>query len=411
MKGKLKMDKENLVYIDKTTKLNNREYFINLLHKYFNNDKLIFGVNILVALDDVKKANEKIGYLEVDKLLVKIANIFKLHTKKIINSIIARMNGSEFCLFLPQCSDKKALTIAKKIQNDVELLIYEANLSDSINFYLSLYGYSDKDDTSRLLSFSNEVLRKAKLNQDKIYQKSLYTFDNIIDTDRYEKIITKAIDSNSFYFISFKAVDIKHKKIIHNRLSLSLKGDDGIVYRYNKFISIVEKLNLVNKLYNNLLKTIFETPEESLSGFICSFRLPYDYLVLDSNYEELKKILSIYSNNLPFKLIIEIPYNLIDKHFEKAKLYKELLQNYNIEIGIYEFYNKPNSVDYLKDLNPKYIKVDANYLISLDKKVISNIKNTTQIDFIATNVKDKDMLNKLEKIDIYMIQGSINNTL
>ena len=405
--------KQELKYIDETTKLNNRNYFIDKLLQYSDkNNTLTFGVNILVALDDVKEANNDIGYLKVDKFLEQIAKVFKINTNKINNSIIARMNGSEFCLFLPECSNKQALNIAKEIQNDIEILINKTNLNNSIKCYIGLYEYNKNDTVSKILSSSNNVLIKAKLNKSKIYQKSSSIINQNIHN--LEETIIKAINLNNFYFISFKAIDFKHKKVLHNRLSLSLKGDDNIVYRYNQLIPIVEKLGLINTLYNNVLRTVFMTPDESLNGFICSLRLPYNYLVTDSTYENLKEILNTYKNNLPFELIIEIPNDFAYKYIEKTKLYTQLLKKYALSIGIYEFNFELTDLNYIKKIEPNYIKGDATYLISLDKKNLSTIKkitNNLNIDLIATDVKDKEILIELEKNEIYLIQGSIINSL
>jgi len=235
-----------------------------------------------------------------------------------------------------------------------------------------------------------------------------------ISSDRYKKIIAKAIKNSNFYFLSFKAIDTKNKKVLHNRLSISLKGDNNTLYRYNQFISIVQEIDLVNKLYNNLLEFIFKTPDESLDGFICSLRLPYNYLVIDSNYEVLKEILNTYQNNLSFELIIEIPNNFAYKYIEKTNLYKKLLKKYAISIAIYEFNLECNDLNYLKKMEPKYIKGDGTYFISLNKEKLSTFKiitNNLNIDLIATDVKDKEILVELEKNEIYLIQGSIINSL
>jgi len=409
------VDEQDLKYIDKTTQLKNREYFINLLYRYFKEDNSsVFGVNILAALDDVKKANKKIGYLEVDKFLVKISEIFKKHTKDIDNSIVARMNGSEFCFFLPNCSDHQALKIAKKIKNDIEILIDESNLNGLIEFSLGLYGFTQKEDVSQLLAASDEALSKALLNRDNIYQKSTYLLDEVMSIEKWQDVINRAISSNNFYFISFKAVDIKNKKVLHNRLSISLKDDDNIIYRYSQFIPIVNRLNLIDKLYNNVLEMMFKTPDKTLDGFICSIRLPYDYLVFKDTYKTIRKILQTYKNNLGFKLIIEIPDEFAYKYFKESLLYKELFKEYNIEIGLYEFQGGSDNFYYLKDLTPVYVKGDASYFIKLDDKLLSTIKillDNMDIPLIATNVKDKDILEKLEEKDIYLIQGSVSKYL
>ncbi len=388
--------------------MNNREYFIEKLSNYFKKNNT-FGVNILIALDDLKKANKKIGYLEVDKFLLNFINICKTTTQDIDNSIIARMNGSEFCIFLPEYSNKKALSIAKKIQLETELLIKEFNIDNLVNIFIGLYSYTKKENPSTLLAYSDEALTKAQLSIDGIYHKSLHSTDEIMSIKEWEKMINKAISSNSFYFISFKAVDVENKKILHNRLSLSLKSEDNTIYRYNQFMPIVYKLNLVEEFYDNILEMMFKTPDETLKEFICSLRLPYEYLILKNSYTKIQNILDKYNNNLPFSLSIEISDKFASKHIEETIKYKSMFNKHNIQIGLYDF--EYTNIEYIKKLKPVYIKSDANYLLSIDLSKLSFIKENINTKLIATNVKNKQLLEKLEDREIYLIQGSVTQYL
>jgi len=391
---------KDLRYTDETTKLNNRNYFIKKLQDYLDiYDPSVFGVNILVSLHDVKQSNEKIGYLAINDFLVKLSSILSSHVKDIQNSIVARMNGSDFCLFLPKCQDKKAYNIATKIQNDTDKLICDFDIEDTLSIYIGIYAYNDYNTITTLLKSSNEVLKKAKLSPDKIYQKSLQILKN--EEDNLLDIVIKAITNSNFYFISFKAVDTKHKKVLHNRLSISLKCENGKLYRYTQFSNIVEKHNLVDKLYNNLLQTIFQKPDETLRDFVCCIRLPYDYLTKDENYKKFKNILDTYANHLPYKLILEFPNKFISTHIDQAVKYKKLLSSFSIDIGIYEFEKCTNTKN-IQAVSPSYIKADATYLIS-------NTPHIQNIPIIATDVKDTKLLDTLQKKDIYLIDSLHNS--
>ena len=407
--------KHELKYIDDITKLTNRDFFLKEVSKFFkHNATTIYGVNIIISISGIVQANEQIGYLNVNNFFYKIAEIFNMVTQKNKNTIISRMNGTEFCLFLPECSDKKALYFAKEILCEVEDTILAYNLDISITYIsIGLYSYTSHDTINTLLTSSDEALRQAKINKDKIYQKSSYIIHNSIDVATWDTIINRAITNNNFNFISFKAIDTKLKKVIHNRLSITLK-DENSVYKYSQFMPIANKLGLSHKIYNNILETIFKSPDNTLQNYICSLRLPYEYLVLDESYLIMEEIFKLYNNTLKFKLIIEVSAKFAFEHPTKLALYKTLLLSNKIGIGLYKFNKAIQNFNFIKTLKPVYIKSDANYLNSLDAAALAKIKLLTKnanIDLIATNVKDIRSLEQLEKKDIYFIQGSVINLL
>ena len=114
---------QELKYIDETTKLYNRKYFVDNVPRFLEGNRhCICGVNIIISINGIVQANEEVGYLRVNDFFLKIANTFITFTREIENVIISRMNGTEFCIFLPKCSDKKALNIAREILYNIEQL-------------------------------------------------------------------------------------------------------------------------------------------------------------------------------------------------------------------------------------------------------------------------------------------------
>lgn len=170
----LKRQKE-LEYIDKSTKLRNRKYLIDKLPEYLKVDATSKGgINIMIALSGVIEANEKIGHRDVDQLFTNVANIFAAHAKNFDNSIVARMNGTEFSILLPDCSEANGMDLARGIYESTKEIITLSDLDTSVTFIsLGLYGYNYKENIGQLLSHSDNALAQAKFNDDNIHIEKL----------------------------------------------------------------------------------------------------------------------------------------------------------------------------------------------------------------------------------------------
>jgi diguanylate cyclase (GGDEF)-like protein len=411
----LKRQKE-LEYIDKSTKLRNRKYLIDKLPEYLKIDATSKGgINMMIALSGAIEANEKIGHRNVDQLFINIANIFSAHAKNFDNSIVARMNGTEFSILLPDCSDANGLELAKGIYTSTKELIESSNLDSSETFIsLGLYAYNYKENIGQLLSHSDNALAQAKFNDDNIHLAKAENTVEVMGKEAWRKIINIAIETNNFNFVSWKAVDAKRRKISHNVLSLTLKVDKNTTYYYGQFMAPANQAGLSDRIYQNVLNMMFKTPDMTLKGSICSLRLPYDYLEQQETFNEMSELFSIYAQNLPFKLIIEMPDKLVRQNSAFVKKYKSLFEKYNIDMGVFEFIGESVDYQYLQDLRPMYIKGESDYFLSQNDQALSALRlitDTVGITLIATGVMDMNTLKRLSEIDIHVIQGKATEAI
>jgi len=406
--AELKRQKE-LEYSDSATKLRNRKYLIDKLPEFLKIDASSKGgINMMISLSGVIQANETIGHKEVDKLFLEIAEIFKAHASNYPNSISARMNGTEFAILLPDCSNKDGLELAYGIQNSTNKLIENIGLDKSITFLsLGLFEYNHRQSIGQLLSSSDNALSKAKFNTDHIHLDVAEDSVEVMGKKAWNSIIEQALQNNNFNFVSWKAVDAKLKKDAHNVLSLVLKSEDKTYY-YGQFMAAANRAGLSNAIYSNVLHKMFKTPDMTLQGSVCSLRLSYEYLISQNSYEELYTLLGKYGSKLPLKLILEIPDKLMRQNSKTIKLYKLLFEKYNIDLGIYEFIGESEDYHYLQDLRPVYIKAESSYFLTQTHESISALRlitDTIGISLIASGVMDMDTLHKLQEKDIHIIQG------
>ncbi len=404
----LKQQKE-LEYIDANTKLKNRKYLIDKLPEYLKVDATSKGgINMMLSLSGVIEANETIGHKEVDKLFLEIADIFKAHASNYLTSIVARMNGTEFSILLPDCRQKDGLALAQGIKDSTSDLIKSKGLNEDISFIsIGLYEYNYTQNIGQLLSHSDNALMQAKFNETHIHLDKAENTTEVMGKEAWRAIINSALDSNNFGFTSWTVVDSKTKKIIHNALSLTLKATDTTYY-YGQFMAPANQAGLSSKIYQNIISMLFRTPDKKLKGSTCSMRLSYEYLTLQGTYDGLVVLLNEYGEELPLKLIIEIPDKLMRTNSKEVKQYKELFEKYHIEIGIYEFIGESADYQYLQDLRPVYIKGESDYFLSQSPQALSALRlitDTLGITLIATSVMSMERLRELQDKDINVIQG------
>ncbi len=407
----LKRHKE-MEYIDQTTRLKNRKYLIDKLPAYLKSDASSKGgINMMISLSGVIEANEQIGHKNVDELFIEIANIFTLCAQEFHNSIVARMNGTEFAILLPECSNEKATQLAQNIYDSVNNTITAHELSSDVTFIsIGICEYNYKQSVSQLLSLSDNALAQAKFHNVHIHLEPLEDDKEIMGKDAWRKTILEAIDTNSFSLVAYKAIEIKTKKVAHNVLSISMHAHDGNTYSYGQFMALANQTGLGEKVYKVIIQKVFKTPDQALKGSICSLRLSCEYLKLSSTYDELSKLFATYASKLPFKIIIEMPDRILHKHLKLAKLYKKLFEKYHIDMGVYEFIGESEDYRYLQELRPSYIKGEADYFLTQSEQALSALRlitDTVGISLIATGVNTQDALPKLLRKDILIVQGKI----
>lgn len=411
----LKAHKE-LEYIDQDTQLRNRKYLIDRLPAYLKADASYEGgVNMLISLSGIIEANEKLGRQNVNKIFSKIADIFRENTKNIKDSIVARINGTEFSLLLPNYTNEQAMELAKKIQQSCKDVIDAAELDPNETFAsIGLYHYRHSDSITKLLSRSDNALAQAKFNNENIHLEKAEDAIEVMGKEAWKLLINKAIEKDRFSFISWSVIDTKAKKLSHNVLSINLTLDKNSSYGYAQFMAPAIQSGLSCNIYKKIVNMLFRNSSMVLSASTYSLRLPHEYLEHKDTYGSLSELLRANAALLPFKVIIELPDRLVRQDSKLIREYIELFRKYGISIGIFEFIGESDDYSYLQELRPVYIKGESSYFLTQSDQSLSALRlitDTLGISLIAVGVADMETMEKLKAKDIHVIQGKVTEML
>lgn len=151
--------------IDKLTKCLNRNYFFEAGQEQLDlviKNQRPFSL-ILTNLDNFKRINDKYGYLIGDEYLVFLAKVIADMCNK--GEIVGRISGEEFVITLPEYTKAEAEKFAKKLNLQIEKLIFKS--SDNQQIYntmsMGIAVRSSSDSIGELVSIADTALFQAKI--------------------------------------------------------------------------------------------------------------------------------------------------------------------------------------------------------------------------------------------------------
>ena len=407
---------KELLYNDPITKLFNRRYLMLKLQELIQLETKTEGGSImLIALSGAEVLNTKLGRRDADRFFYKLGEIFTNESKDIEEKLIARVNGTEFTLMLPDCEAYLSQSIAQHIfESFIELLEeYEVELQE-VYINIGIYRYRPDVTISDLLTRADDALTKAKADE----RKFIYVYEennkNAMPKEQWRSILEESIQNNYFKLKFWPTMDLKTKAINHKVMTFTIDGGENKRYYYGEFIAPAINLGLVGKMYLVALKELLTIEHNELNGGICSIRLSNEFLKDPQAFIELSKLFKEHAKKLNFKLYFEVSDTFAIHNTPTVKGFVELFKKYNFGFGINAFTGESSDFNYLKELHPEFIKADVSFLLDQTQDSMNSLELITKslgIEIIASFVKDEEELQALQKLHIAKVQGPITDKL
>ncbi|MCD4667054.1 MAG: EAL domain-containing protein [Sulfurimonas sp.] len=412
----VKRNKE-LLYNDPTTKLFNRRYLMLKLPSLIKaENKANGGTIIFIALSGAEVLNQVLGRQKADDIFLEFANELNNVCKEYDEKVIARVNGTEFTLMLPDCESKPANNIADKINDKFNELLKDNELnSRDIFINLGLYRYKPTVGVGELLTRADNALTLAKADENN----NKYLFEekddeNALGKEQWRTIIEESISHNYFSLKFWPTLNAKTKTVDHKVMTFTIDGGEDKKFFYGDFIAPAINLGLVSKMYIVTLRDLITQRHQKLDNSVCSIRLSNEFIEDTKSFNELSSLFEKHAKTLRFKLSFEVTDSFAINNTAVVKGFVDLFTKYGFSFGINSFTGESNDFNYLKELNPTFLKADSAFLLDQSQDSMSALQVITDslgIDIIATFVKTKDELEKLQTMHINSVQGPITDII
>ena len=406
-----------LLYNDPTTKLFNRRYLMLKLADLIKaENKTDGGTIIFVALSGAEVINQVLGRQKADNLFLETANVFNNVCKKFEDKVIARVNGTEFTLMIPDCEADEGTDIARRINRKFSKLIESNDLNEQEVFInIGLYRYKPTVSIGDLLTRADNALAHAKAKEsDNTYLYEEKDDENAMGKEQWREIIEDSIDNNYFSLKFWPTLNAKTKTVDHKVMTFTIDGGENKRFFYGDFIAPAINLGLVSKMYIVTLRDLITNRHQELDGSVCSIRLSNEFIKDSKAFSELSSLFDKHAKTLGFKLSFEVSDSFAINNIAAVKSFVNLFSKYGFEFGINSFTGESSDFTYLKELNPKFLKADCAFLLDQSQDSMSALQVITDslgIEIVATFVKEMSELEKLQAMHINSVQGPVTDSI
>ena len=408
---------KELLYNDPTTKLFNRRYLMLKLSELIAlENRTNGGTIIFVALSGAETINQTLGRQKADNLFFEIGDIFTDVCRKFENNLIARVNGTEFTLMIPNCETEDANSIAQRINSRFEELLL-ANKLPSIEVYinLGLYRYNPSVSIGELLTRTDNALIEAKASDStNTYLYEEKSDENVRGKEQWREILEDSIQNNHFHLKFWPTLNAQTKELNHKVMTFTIDGGEDKRFFYGDFIAPAINLGLISNIYLVTLRDLITSRHEELDGSLCSIRLSNEFIKDSKSFDELSQLFKKYAKELKFTLSFEVSDSFAIHNTALVKSFVQLFAKYKFGFGINSFTGESHDFRYLKELNPQFIKADCGFLLDQSQDSMSAIQVITDslgIEIIASFVKTTDELKQLQTMHINSVQGPVTDSI
>lgn len=162
--SKAQEELEKRASYDHLTGLCNRGYFFKQCIEMIENHLPEQCAFVMLDLDNFKSINDAYGHNTGDLVLQKLAKVSQTVLGE--DSIIARIGGEEFAIFLPNQTEKQVLLLAESLRKSIEASTVLSSEKESISFTASLgVAYQEHGTYSigELFNSADKALYKSKV--------------------------------------------------------------------------------------------------------------------------------------------------------------------------------------------------------------------------------------------------------
>lgn len=410
-----------LAYQDPLTGVGNKRYFQAQLQTRLEDEQgAVAGAMLLLQLNDYKGYNQRNGYQAGDKVLVALSDIIKQETAQFGDSLLARLNGGDFALYVSNINQAQAEDIADALSKALaELHLKELyDISSVGHIGLVMIEKQEALKVSTVLSLADSALRQAQANGENSWcrwEQSGKTDSEPMGRSDWTQFLTRAVENNELQLLTQKVVDsLKPESIMHEETSVQISDGEGKPYPAGAFIALAEQLGLIQKIDKFVIGQIVRhllKLEESVSATF-AINLSLSSLKDSTFLEWLLPILKQLPKGRK-QIIFEFAESTVINNLDLAKQLSASLRSLGHGIALDHFGRGFSDFGYLKTLRPEYVKIDRAYTMQAHEDQdtqffvtsLCGICKSLEIQVIAQAVEDQQQWDTLKDLHVDGVQG------
>ncbi len=396
-------------YIDPVSQLGNRAYYMSQLNSWIG-DGGIGGVAILEA-SFIRELYDDKGYEAGDGMVRELAEHLKV-SMTAPDVTLARISTEEFGFILPNVDDSELKLIAESIVTYVQDINADPTGMAKANLSLGVVYNKSSTSSSELLTMLDNALANAKSNPEINY--GFVTgedTDNLMGKQQWKHLVEEAI-SNDWFSFRFQAANDSWGQPYHREVFSAIEKD-GERYSANQYLFALEQLNASHLFDEYVVESIVARLEAGEFAEPVAINISQSSIAQPSFIRWVTKLLSKHAS-IASLLHFEIPESCFINSPHHTALFCNAVRAAGADFGVDNYGRNFQSLDYINEFRPAYVKLDYLYTHHLDdekqKFTLTSISRTAHnlgIKTIASRVETQTQLDFLSEHFIEVFQGFI----
>ncbi|PID77230.1 MAG: GGDEF-domain containing protein [Deltaproteobacteria bacterium] len=406
------------IYTDQLTGLGNRRFMTREVESHLQHvGRETTGALILLQIADLKEINIKAGLNAGDQLLKKAAEIIKNTVRRINKVALARLNGGDFAVFLPETSAEDAEEITKEISRAMTSLSTEdTNYPDNIS-HAGCVIYEERPTIEQLLTEADSAMYNARMAGPNMTFFTVWNPRGNRQTKGkfwWKETLEQTMQNGDVLLYGQPVVSkISRSQIIHQEILARIDLGNGEIISAGVFIPFAERMKLVSTFDRMVVKRIVDmSMQNALTGCLAVNISPSSA----ADTEFIGWLLGCLRQlkNKKSKIIFEMPEFGAVQNLEAIKKFSAKIREIGHGLALDHFGQSFSNFGYLKNLRPEYVKIDQAFTKGLECdygdseffiEALCGVAHSLDIKVIAEGVETDEQAELLQKMSIDALQG------
>lgn len=386
---------------DLVTGLYNRSSFISELDRVAaeaasgKSDLTLF----FIEPDNFRKVLDTVGIGNADLLLADMAKLLKSQLRD--NDIAARVGEFNFGVIVPRLSHENAEGIAQNLRKAFEEHVFELN-GKSVNLTIcnGVVFIGEKiANTQTMLAEAAGALKTAQTeggNRCNIFDPAAQDKADAEKQRAWLNLVKDALAHDGFTLYFQPIISLMGEEGEFYEILLRLNSPKGEISP-GHFLPIAEKNGLMPAIDRWVIgKAIKTVAEREREGRKCTFFIKTTPQTMDD-----AAILPWIATQLQAArlrgdaLVFEAPESKVVTNLKAARTFQKGLEQFHASFAIEQFGSGLNSMQLLKHVDAKYLKIDRTYMAELPK----NKDNQAKVKELADQARSMDKLTVAEFVE------------
>lgn len=405
---------KNQQLIDPVSTLPNRLYLTGQLDSWLNEPG--FGGLILAKLDWIEDIHNQFGFQVRDETIKVLAAKLQSELSTNPDNVIARISNIEFAFIVANADKEQISTYLQSLIRLINQEMLKAGCQSNCNFAIGVSERSAGMTRVELLSQADNALQQA-VSLNKLSSWYYNEASQGLSREGWRDKLNQAIDNNLFKFIWQPIKVSENNTVMHREIYCRVMIENKLISA-GQFMPYVERLSLGVKLDRCLLTSIAADQKITASNEPIAVNLSRESLLDVEFHQWLKNYLQAIEN--PNMIHFDIPESGLTSNLSVCGQLCQIINDSGAKFGVDNCGRQLDSLEYLQEVKPFYIKLDLSlscygdknaqdkqYHLSLSQALV-NIAHSLDIKVIITGIEDKEHLQSVKSLQTEGYQGYID---